>query len=395
MYIPIEELNKAARLIREGRPIEATSIIRRARTSPAEPAADVVDVEFREFPRPSAPLPQPLPGKAGQCKREATRPARFEAHRFQSGGRTYTYWVYVPPRRDGRLLPVLVMLHGCTQEALDFAAGTAMNELAAQRGCIVVYPEQLRRANRMRCWNWFEPSHQQRGRGEPAMIATLAMQVVQHCDGDPQRVYVAGLSAGGAMAALVGQLYPEVFAAVGVHSGLPAAAATDVQSAHAAMRMAARKPMSSATSAALVPTIVFHGRADRTVHPGNGRKVIEEAAARAQAAGIALQCEERQMTVAGRTVTRTVYRDLQQVPRLEHWDIAAGTHAWSGGSVCGSHTDPLGPDASAAMIEFFVAQQLAGDDALPGGPDGEAGRASRSSSRHDCSMFCGAPHEHQ
>jgi poly(hydroxyalkanoate) depolymerase family esterase len=404
MYIPIEELNKATERTREGKLMEATRIIQRALGGMETPGpsagsaslrpharvcpADVVDVEFREVPartlrppetlpapraRPSGRLPQPAPGEAGPGEQGATRPATFEAHRFLSGGRTYTYRLYVPPRSDARLLPVIVMLHGCTQDAIDFAAGTAMNELAAQRGCIIVYPEQLARANSMRCWNWFEPSHQQRGRGEPAMIAALATHVVQRCNGDPQRVYVAGLSAGGAMAALVGQLYPDVFAALGVHSGLPAAAATDVQSAHAAMRKAARKPTASTGSSAAVPTIVFHGRADRTVHPGNGRKVIEEAAARAQAAGVALQREEQQMMVAGRTVTRTVYTDAQQVTRLEHWDIAAGTHAWSGGNASGSHTDPSGPSASAAMIEFFLAQQLARDDAPIGWPGGGAG----------------------
>jgi poly(hydroxyalkanoate) depolymerase family esterase len=398
MSIPIEELNKATELTREGKLMEATRIIQRAlggtgmlapsagsraprrdaRACPA--AADVVDVEFREFPASTCRPPEALPpprargsgwmlqrsaGEAGQREQGATRPETFEAHRFVSGARTYTYRLYVPPRTDDRLLPVMVMLHGCTQDALDFAAGTAMNELAAQRGCMVVYPEQLARANSMRCWNWFEPLHQNRGRGEPAMIAALATHVVQRYKGDPRRVYVAGLSAGGAMAALVGQLYPDVFAAVGVHSGLPAAAATDVRSAHAAMRKAARKPTTGATSIPAVPTIVFHGRADRTVHPGNGRMVIEEAAARAQAAGIPLQREEQQMTVAGRTAIRTVYKDPQQVSRLEHWDIAAGTHAWSGGSASGSHTDPAGPSASAAMIDFFLVHQLAPHGAPP------------------------------
>lgn len=393
MYISAEELSKASELTRQGKLMQATRLIQQALggpqapapaaggqgdarapgAPPVEPAADVVDVAFRELPQrtrqPAAPLPaprarqgdhvpQPASGASGPVGRQAARPATFEAHRFPSGGRTYTYRLYVPPRTDDRLLPVIVMLHGCTQDAHDFATGTAMNELAAQRGCIVVYPEQLARANSMRCWNWFEPSHQHRGRGEPAMIAALATHVVQRFHGDPRRVYVAGLSAGGAMATLVAQLYPDVFAAAGVHSGLPAAAATDVPSAHAAMRRAAHKPTAHTASGAAVPTIVFHGRADRTVHPGNGRKVIEEAAARAQAAGMALQREDQQLTVGGRTVTRTIYKDAQQVPRLEHWDIAAGAHAWSGGSARGSHTDPSGPDASAAMVDFFLAQQL-------------------------------------
>lgn len=389
MHSLIEELNKATVLTRQGRLAEATSTIQRAlgieampasegwAPPPAAPGAhrahpasdDIVDVPFRELVGTPTVPGISLPGRAGQ---EFAMPAEFEAHRFQSGARTYTYRLYLPPRPDGRLLPVLVMLHGCTQDGADFAAGTAMNELAAQRGCIVVYPEQLARGNRMRCWNWFEPPHQQRDRGEPAMIAALAAHVVQRCHGDPRRVYVAGLSAGGSMAGLVGQLYPDVFAAVGVHSGLPAAAAHDVQSAHAVMRTAARKPTPSAASGAAVPTIVFHGASDRIVHPGNGLQVIREAAARAAAAGIALQREEQRLTVAGRAVTRTLYKDARQVPRLEHWEIAGGTHAWSGGSASGSYAEPAGPSASAAMIDFFLAHRL-GSDVEGGGADGTDG----------------------
>lgn len=403
----IEELKKATELTRQGKLTEATSTIQRAlagseampasdgRTRPHAyagahpqgPDADVADVPFRELPScrqrvPQTPLAQPAvrhgvpvqrlrveTGRAGQAPR---RPASFEAHRFSSGARTYTYRLYLPPSADGRLLPVIVMLHGCTQDSAGFAAGTAMNELAAQRGCIVIYPEQLARANTMRCWNWFDPSHQCRGRGEPAMIAALAMHVVEQYQGDPRRVYVAGLSAGGSMAALVGQLYPDVFAAVGVHSGLPAAAATDVQSAHAAMRTAARKTTAGAASSAAVPTIVFHGASDRIVHPDNGRQVIQDAAARAAAAGLALQREEQQVTVAGRAVTRTLYKDARQLPRFEHWEIAAGTHAWSGGSASGSYTEPSGPGASAAMIDFFLVHQLVPDPGV-GGSDSPVG----------------------
>ncbi|GAB3777671.1 PHB depolymerase family esterase [Ramlibacter monticola] len=383
MYISLDEMKRASELTREGRLLEATRIIRQAlgetsATQPASPGAaevalppgqhasgdsDISDVEFRELP-PSAHEVAPLllpQREAARAQPDRFRPASFEAHRFASNGRTHAYRLYVPPRSDDRLLPVIVMLHGCTQDAADFAAGTAMNELAAQRGCIVVYPEQLARSNSMRCWNWFDPSHQHRGRGEPAMIAALAADVVQRCEGDPSRVYVAGLSAGGAMAALVAQLYPDVFAAVGVHSGVPAGAATDVPSAHVAMRRPARKPGAGATSLAVVPTIVFHGDSDRTVHPDNGCQLIAEAVARATVSDIELQPQEQCLTLAGRTVKRTIYHDPLQVPRLEHWEIADGTHAWSGGSADGSYTDPSGPSASAAMIDFFLAQQLAPD----------------------------------
>lgn len=393
MYILIDELKKATELTREGRLMEATRAIQcalrgigapsatvdsaradpRNRARSAQAPADVADVAFREVAEQAPGVPEVLrtgPGprrgaqqflhdRFGSAQPEPARPAAFEAHRFACGVRTYTYRLYVPPRSDDRLLPVILMLHGCTQDAADFAAGTAMNELAARRGCIVVYPEQLVRANRGRCWNWFEPSHQQRGRGEPAMIAALAQHVVQQCNGDPQRVFIAGLSAGGAMAVLVAQLYPDLFAAVGVHSGLPAGAASDVPSAHAAMRKAARKPIAGTASGAAVPTIVFHGRSDPTVHADNGRRIIAEAVGRASAAAVELRREEQLVTVGGRTVTRTIYNDAREVPRFEHWEIAGGTHAWSGGSTRGSHTDPSGPSASAAMIAFFLHHWLA------------------------------------
>ena len=378
MSLSLDEMKKATQLTREGRLLEATRIVRRALEVPAEAPAqappegargtrqrgeEITEVAFRELPAQTHERPRSLVPSLDRvgAPQGNTGAATFEAHRFASNRRTYAYRLYLPPRTDDRLLPVIVMLHGCTQDAADFAAGTAMNELAAQRGCIVVYPEQLARSNSMRCWNWFEASHQKRGRGESAMIAALAADVVRRCQGDPRRVYVAGLSAGGAMAALVAQLYPDVFAAVGVHSGLPAGAATDVPSAHAAMRKPARRPGAGATSAAVVPTIVFHGSSDRTVHPENGRQLIAEAVARAAASDIALQAEEQSLTVAGRTVKRTIYHDPLRVARLEHWEIAGGAHAWSGGSAAGSYTDPAGPSASAAMIDFFLAQQLPPD----------------------------------
>lgn len=369
MYIAIEELKRATELTRQGRLMEATSTIKRAlgigREGPpsAEPTSqvhvlergdaandvtDVTDVEFREVPVEVEPPPSPAP----------TEPATFEAHRFASGGRTYTYRVYQPPRSQAAPLPVIVMLHGCTQDSADFAAGTAMNDIAAQQGCIVVYPEQLARSNSMRCWNWFDPLNQQRGGGEPAMIAALAEHVVQRCNGDASRVYVAGLSAGGAMAALVAQLYPEVFAAAGVHSGLPAGAANTVRSAYAAMGQATRRAPPPAARRAAVPTIVFHGTADPTVHPDNGRHVIEDAAARMAAAGMALRRDEQRFTSGGQAVTRTVYSDAAAAPRIEHWEVEGVAHAWSGGSAAGTHADPSGPNASAAMVEFFLRQQL-------------------------------------
>jgi len=374
MYIPIEELKKATELTRAGKLMEATEAIQRAlgrneanevqeAQAPARrQTAEVMDIEFREAPHGSETV-RAREGEPPQKTEETSRPtpqgtpATFELHRFASGTATYAYRLYVPPRTDDTPLPVIVMLHGCTQDSADFAAGTAMNEMAAQRGCIVVYPEQMARANSMRCWNWFEPAHQRRGAGEPEMIAALARHVVREHGGDAQRVYVAGLSAGGAMALLAAQLYPDVFAAAGVHSGLPMGVASDVASAHAAMRKPPRRSGIGA-SAAPVPTIVFHGRADRTVHPDNARMVVDEAVARAEAAGAALTRQEQKLTAAGRKVTRTIYSDDQRRPRVEHWDITGAAHVWSGGSKAGSYTDPSGPAASAAMVEFFLRQRL-------------------------------------
>lgn len=280
----------------------------------------------------------------------------FEAHRIQSGGQSYLYRLYTPAGEADAPRPVLVLLHGCKQDAADFAAGTAMNALAERHGCIVVYPEQNRSANSMGCWNWFEPAHQRRGAGEPAMIAALAAQVVAQCGGDPARVYIAGLSAGGAMAALTAHLYPEVFAAVGIHSGLGPGAAHDVVSAFAAMRKAQRKGPAGPAGAAL-PAIVFHGSADKTVHPSNAAQIVQDALAAWQAGGQPLQRERQRQGEAGRAAMRTTWRRADGSVVLEQWDVAAGPHAWSGGDAAGSFTDPQGPSASEAMLRFFLAQR--------------------------------------
>ncbi|WP_442919486.1 extracellular catalytic domain type 1 short-chain-length polyhydroxyalkanoate depolymerase, partial [Methylobacterium sp.] len=157
--------------------------------------------------------------------------ARFEERRFAGPAGGLTYKVFVPSGRDGETLPVVVMLHGCTQDSDDFALGTRMNALAEEQGLIVVYPRQERAANAQKCWNWFEPRDQGRGAGEPALIAGIAREVVAEFGADPARVYVAGLSAGGAAAAILAAAYPDVFAAAGIHSGLACGAARDLPSA--------------------------------------------------------------------------------------------------------------------------------------------------------------------
>jgi poly(hydroxyalkanoate) depolymerase family esterase len=243
----------------------------------------------------------------------------------------------------------VVMLHGCTQSPDDFAAGTRMNQLADAHGFLVAYPAQTARANGSKCWNWFRSGDQAHGRGEPALIAGIARQVASDYRIDPRRVFVAGLSAGAAMAVILGHAYPEVFAAVGAHSGLPFAAAHDVASAFTAMKAGPTGARSVHGGAASVPTIVFHGDADHTVAIGNGDGIIRDATANSVASPA-----QTGVAPGGRSYTRQVFTDAIGRPRAEYWRLQGAGHAWSGGSAQGTYTDPSGPDASAEMLRFFL-----------------------------------------
>jgi len=288
----------------------------------------------------------------------APAPAAADAGDFIAGSHTHAsltrqYKLYVPPGAAGRSLPLLVMLHGCTQNPDDFAAGTGMNALAREQGFCVLYPAQAQDANPSRCWNWFKHSHQERGRGEPAVIASMTRAVMQARGIDPQRVYVAGLSAGGAMAAVVGAAYPELYAAVGVHSGLAPGAARTLPEALAAMNGAAAGSEPAATLA--LPVIVFHGDKDATVHPRNGEHVM----AAALGTGNAPPQVEQGASESGRRYTRSVHAAQGDKPAAEHWLLHGAGHAWSGGRSAGSYTDPAGPDASGEMLRFFLAHPRA------------------------------------
>ena len=362
-----QAMRKATRLTGIGKLMDATRLIQRALSSaepqvrrPPESAAnDPQAAGVADVPPQVIILPPPAQPDATPVTPVPQRNGGFTKHQFAFDGKTYPYRLYIPAApaldaSDNKPMPLVVLLHGCKQDALDFSNGTAMNALAEERQVMVLYPEQITSANAMRCWNWFEPAHQKVARGEPGMIAALTQQTVQQHGGDPQRVYIAGLSAGGAMAAVVSGLYPDIFAAVGVHSGLASGAAQDMVSAFAAMRSGAK-----GRTAPVIPTIVFHGTADKTVHPDNGDHITDAALTALKASGLELVKTQNARGNKGEEKTgRVVYSTADGKPYIENWRIDNGAHAWSGGDAAGSYTDPDGPSASAAMLAFFLQHRL-------------------------------------
>lgn len=368
---------KATRLTGMGHLIDATKLIQRtllshvatpvfspSASSPA-PLARPVAVHEHAVPAANDAVadmpPAPLATPPVQRMRKAPT---FAEKTFTFSGERYPYRLYIPATPAGTdaanqaPMPLVVLLHGCTQNAQDFARGTAMNALADEHRCMVLYPEQIAKANSQRCWNWFERNHQQLDEGEPGMIAALTRLVLstdyEGQRADPSRVYVAGLSAGGAMAAVVAGLYPDIFAAVGVHSGLPSGSAKDLMSAFGAMRRGAK---GHATPA--IPTIVFHGSADKTVHPDNGEHISDAALEALQASGLSLVKSSSTVGAANEAGTeRVMYSAANGPSYVEHWRVDDGPHAWSGGNAAGSYTDPDGPSASAAMLAFFLQHRL-------------------------------------
>lgn len=308
---------------------------------------------------------------------DAARPGRFETREFRNPAGVRSYKLYRPARIAAAPPPLLVMLHGCTQSADDFAAGTRMNRLADEHGFLVVYPEQPPEANASRCWNWFKPQDQRRDAGEPSLLSGIVGDVVARHDADPRRVFVAGLSAGAAMAVILGETYPELFAGVGAHSGLPYGSAHDLPSALAAMmggrsglpgRQGVQRPPAAAAPARrkavqAVPVIVFHGDRDHLVQPTNGARIVQQAweAHCAAAADAPLRASTHSgRSAGGRHYSRTVHADAGGEARIEFWTLHGAGHAWSGGSASGSFTDAAGPDASAEMVRFFLALPRAG-----------------------------------
>jgi poly(hydroxyalkanoate) depolymerase family esterase len=274
----------------------------------------------------------------------------FEERHFANESGNRGYKLFIPSGIRGKTVPLVVMLHGCTQSPDDFAAGTRMNALAEEQKFLVAYPAQSRTANLSKCWNWFRTDDQQRGQGEPSLIAGITREIMQDFPVDSGRVYIAGLSAGGAAAAVMGSAYPELYAAIGVHSGLACGAAHDMPSAMLAMRQGgAAGPV---TGARVVPTIVFHGDQDKTVNIRNAEQVIAQAKGAAQLRRLVAEGH----SPGGVRYTRTVQSDAAGRPLLEEWVLHGAGHAWSGGDTAGTYTDPHGPDASREMLRFFLRQ---------------------------------------
>jgi poly(hydroxyalkanoate) depolymerase family esterase len=309
-------------------------------------AGDVGRTAFKmpHFDMPSFDLSGAMPGAHAPAE---ALPGKFIDGSYTNAAGTRSYKLYVPSTYTGEQpVPLVVMLHGCTQDPVDFASGTQMNHLAEEMHCLVVYPAQSQQANAQRCWNWFSAVDQTRDQGEPSIIAGITRQIMDSHEVDDSQVYVAGLSAGGAMATIMGTLYPELYAAVGVHSGLPFASAQDLPSALAAMKGNFRRGPEPGRA---IPIIVFHGDKDTTVHPANGDELI----ARGAHHSVKEIVVEPGRVPDGHAYTRTVHQRADGTPHAEQWLIHGAGHAWSGGSSRGSYTDGKGPDASREMMRFF------------------------------------------
>lgn len=357
-----------------------TETIRRAlataglRGAPPASPATVIDVVARVVDRDDrqdseAPYRPPLDTPEA--------PGSFETREFGNEAGRRAYKVYVPAGSSNAPRPLVVMLHGCTQSADDFAAGTQMNRLADAHDFLVAYPEQALHANPSKCWSWFHPQHQGRDAGEPSLIAGMVREVASRHGADSRRIFVAGLSAGAAMALVLGETYPELFAGVGVHSGLPYGSAHDIPTAMLAMKggrsglpglqglqgLQGIGAESAKRVVQAVPLIVFHGDRDHTVQLTNAAEIVRQArdAHLAQPGLGSLDCHTRNgQAPGGRRYSRTLHVDATGITRIESWSIHGAGHAWSGGDARGSYTDGTGPDASAEMVRFFLALPRAG-----------------------------------
>ena len=321
----------------------------------------VIDRALRAAGLASGPTPAPARHQARTSDADvvdgqpATRPGQLltRTHRNALGQRDYR--LHVPAAYDGSPMPLIVMLHGCKQNPDDFLAGTRMNEHADRHGFLVAYPAQTIRANGANCWNWFETAQQVRQGAEPSLIAGIATQISEEFAVREKGVFIAGLSAGASMAVIVASAYPEMFAGVAAHSGLPIGAAHDVSSAFSAMQGRAAPSGRGLLTPSPVRTIVFHGDADHTVAVSNGQALVEDAVRAFEQRGERLQKLTRLGVEArGRECTTTEFSDESGLVVVEHWIVHGASHAWSGGSSDGSYTDTRGPDASEEIVRFFL-----------------------------------------
>jgi poly(hydroxyalkanoate) depolymerase family esterase len=404
-----EGMAEVMRLTREGRLTEATAVIQRTLgggfTPEASPGAPGSADESSETPRgalneaarattapwqasttkkrtpqpprgfrgmewPPSGLPNTMPRPAEGDPTSAVVPAggQFVERSYTNRAGTRAYKLYIPSGYVGQAVPLVVMLHGCTQNPDDFATGTHMNALAEEHIFLVAYPAQAQNANMSGCWNWFQAADQRRGQGEPSIIAGITCEVVGEYHIDPSQVYVAGMSAGGAMAAIMGVTYPDLYAAVGVHSGLAPGAAQDLSSAFTAMQRGGAGTVHQDTTIGettrTVPVIVFHGDRDTTVHPQNADHLLARYRAdnpvdgrEAKGKPAAPVTVTQGQVPGGYAYTCATRQDADGRAMVEQWTIHGLGHAWSGGSRAGSYTDPKGPDASAEMLRFFDQHQ--------------------------------------
>ncbi len=361
-------------------------VARKKRRRPA-PAAVARPRSLRSAPlgTPSRPAASRAPAGIGK--------GSWRHGRFTGAAGSRAYRLYVPRGiRRSATAPLLVALHGCGQDGLDFAAGTRFNDLADRHQFVVVYPEQSSTHNGQRCWNWFRPAHQSRGAGEPAIIAGIVRKVVQEASPwriDPSRIYVTGISAGGAMAVVLAATYPELFAAVGVHSAPPYRSASGPANALAAMRGAGTLAASEhGPLQPMPPMVVFQGTSDSTVRSTNGQRVADQwlecrTARGWDGGGLGVGRPDAPVGALSpvgppRTTTALPVRPISARSRrgyrvsrwyaggrkvLELWLVEGLGHAWSGGSAAGSYSDLRGPRASTEMWKFFASHRSTTADA--------------------------------
>lgn len=333
---------KATRLARKGRPLSAAFSLGDAMASADHIARKGVAKLTRGRSEKSIVLPP------------RSKPGSFITGDFRCPKGNLSYKLYTPIGSARRRMPLVVMLHGCSQSAADFAAGTGMNGLADELGFLVLYPQQSQSANLARCWNWHAPANQARGSGEPAVIAALTRHALALGRANPSRVYIAGLSAGGAAAAIIGAAYPDIFVAIGVHSGIAQGNIRSMGAAMSAMRGEARSRSTGKVRRPL-PMIVFHGDQDRVVHPSNASVFLHNMERSLPGPLVSQSVSGR--SGKGRDFTRKIYRSKFGNIVLEDWTVHGSGHGWSGGRVTGSYTDPAGPEASREMLRFFLSRR--------------------------------------